>query len=214
MISPGASTWYPSLTFTPTKLPTPQKGECKIDVCCRRVAIVPGAHCVIRFSYPEGEGGTIGCRGGPTGGGNSSGEGGSSGGSASGDGNNASGHCNSPCCGSWGNIVAGCDTMQTSSEDLPLLQKGINEDLEGARTGGCTFVGIYKRSTCDKILDCIRMEMRRITDSCYVYSPIGANSNTTWKTAYRKCIGSTPDPFGPQPGDENFDNAPRCLRSK
>ena len=190
-----------------SKAASPQ-GVCVIQVCCKPVATFTRAHCVIRFLF---SGGTIGgCRGGPTGVGNSSGAGGSSGSSGSGKGNGQSSHCKG-CCGEWGNVVAGCG-FKSSAGDA--LSSGISTDLEDAEKNPsrCETVAIVSNRMGEIMYSCIQSEMSRITNKCYIYEPLSNNSNTTWKSAFSKCLGGNYDPSRFQPGNESFDESKTCVK--
>ena len=183
--------------------------ECSIEVCCGPATFMfPRGHCVIRF---KNSGGITGCRGGPSGNGHPSGAGGSSGSSGSGKGNRQSGHC-SGCCGSFGNIVAGCSGTK---DPHPALTEGLKNDLEDAENNpsNCKRIGIATKGACTAIEDCIRKKMEEITNKCYVYGPLGPNSNTTWYEALKACTTVDYNPPGAQPGiSEDFLNSTRCTQ--
>ena len=192
---------------------------CKVYICCKTVAsFIYGGHCVILLKYSNGKVG--GCRGGPSRNGNSGGFSGSSGssnlgfgssGSSASSGNASNSHnpkCKG-CCGYWGNDVAGCGDEETSTSNDALM-KGIREDLKSAREepSSCNFVKGYTDEECKKKEECLHSFMQEITDKCYIYTPIGNNSNTSWKTSFAKCFGNVAmiNPPGFQPGNAKFDN--------
>ena len=185
--------------------PTPPQEGCSIQICCRPVAVFSRAHCVIRFVSSSGP--SRGCRGGPTGRGKSSGAGGSSG---SGNGNGQSSHCKG-CCGSWGNVIGGCGSISNGTDPLSV---GITEDLNDAESNPdrCETVAIVSERMCSIAYSCIQKEMEKINQECYIYKPLGNNSNTTWKTAYRNCIGGDYDPPESQPGNDEFDENEKCKK--
>lgn len=187
------------------------KDQCVIPVCCRPVLTLLRAHCVIRFY--SGKGKIRGCRGGPTGVGSSSGSGGSSGSSGSGSGNGQDPHCKG-CCGAWGNVVAGCGS-KSESTGSPAFRKGLDEDLDDANNNPdrCQTAAILTNSEYGSIYDCIKNEMERITGECYKYDPLGNNSNTSWETAYKKCMGTSFEPPGSQPGNTTFNEEEKCKDS-
>jgi len=139
----------------PQPLPPPASGQCRIEVCCKPVATFGSAHCVIRFTGSDGS--VSGCRGGPTGTGNSSGAGGSSGSSGSGAGNRPSAHCKG-CCGKWGNIVAGCGKGTQGSSDP--LELGLWSDLDEAKKnpGQCSL--IEESAAACGVEACVAREMQ------------------------------------------------------
>ena len=188
--------------------PTPPQEGCSIQICCRPVAVFSRAHCVIRFVSSSGP--SRGCRGGPTGRGKSSGAGGSSGSSGSGNGNGQSSHCKG-CCGSWGNVIGGCGSISNGTDPLSV---GITEDLNDAESNPdrCETVAIVSERMCSIAYSCIQKEMEKINQECYIYKPLGNNSNTTWKTAYRNCIGGDYDPPESQPGNDEFDENEKCKK--
>ena len=188
--------------------PTPPQEGCSIQICCRPVAVLSRAHCVIRFVSSSGP--SRGCRGGPTGRGKSSGAGGSSGSSGSGNGNGQSSHCKG-CCGSWGNVIGGCGSISNGTDPLSV---GITEDLNDAESNPdrCETVAIVSERMCSIAYSCIQKEMEKINQECYIYKPLGNNSNTTWKTAYRNCIGGDYDPPESQPGNDEFDENEKCKK--
>ncbi len=185
--------------------PTPPQEGCSIQICCRPVAVFSRAHCVIRFVSLSGP--SRGCRGGPTGRGKSSGAGGSSG---SGNGNRQSSHWKG-CCGSWGNVIGGCGSISNGTDPLSV---GITEDLNDAESNPdrCETVAIVSERMCSIAYSCIQKEMEKINQECYIYKPLGNNSNTTWKTAYRNCIGGDYDPPESQPGNDEFDENEKCKK--
>lgn len=165
------------------------------------------AHCVIRFT--DSNGNISGCRGGPTGRGNSSGAGGSSGSSGSGSGNQQSSHCRG-CCGSWGNIVAGCGTGAQNSTDP--LQSGLWTDLEDARNNPSHCRVVAQSAAACSVQSCVANQMQQITSRCYIYRPSGPNSNTAWHNALSAC-GYNYNPPRIQPGlGTNLSGADTCLR--
>lgn len=212
-----------------------EDGECLVHICCKQAApFVPHGHCVIRFTKKDKS--EVGCRGGPfaggsngssgssgSGSGGSSGSGngsssngsfsgsssgGSSGGSSSGGGIGQSKDC-SGCCGSWGNVVAGCG-KENGDREPPSLQRGINDDLEKAKDPD-TCIFVKKIKNCEEVIRKMNKEMDRITQSCYKYAPLGNNSNTAWKTAFRNTFeDSVVDPPGRQPGNDSFDDTESC----
>lgn len=191
----------------PNLIPPPQPPSapsCKIEVCCRSVATLRSAHCVIRFTHPDGS--ITGCRGGPTG----TGSGSSSSGSSSGGGNRQSSHCKG-CCGSWGNIVAGCGTGAQNSPDP--LQRGLWEDLAAASANPSSCHVIAEGPDACSVESCIASQMKQITDQCYIYQVFGPNSNTTWYQSLKACTGYSYDPPGLQPGrTDDFSTAKTCLK--
>jgi len=190
----------------PQPLPPPASGQCRIEVCCKPVATFGSAHCVIRFTGSDGS--VSGCRGGPTGTGNSSGAGGSSGSSGSGAGNRPSAHCKG-CCGKWGNIVAGCGKGTQGSSDP--LELGLWSDLDEAKKnpGQCSL--IEESAAACGVEACVAREMQKITAGCYIYSPSGPNSNTAWYQALKTC-GHKFDPSGLQPGrTDDFSKTKTCA---
>jgi hypothetical protein len=156
-----------------------------VEVCCKWVAPVPDAHCVIRITDSAGD--AVGCRGGPSGGGPSS----------SGSRRGAKpAHCKG-CCGTYGSIVAGCGKGVQGSPDP--LDRGLWEDLENARNHPARCRLIAQDAQACSVRACVAHQMQSITAGCYEYAPSGPNSNTAWYTALRNC-GYNHNPFGWQPG--------------
>lgn len=190
----------PPITPAPIEPNDVPKGEgCQIQVCCKPVLALRNAHCVIRFLYPTR---AIGCRGGPTGNG-----------ILAHPNNGQSPHCKG-CCGKWGNIVAGCGSTDQYKGATDAFSKGLVDDLEDAdkNPDKCHTIETADANRCDSVLNCIIKEMDRITKACYNYDADGANSNTTWQTAFKKCLNKTFDPPGFQPGSDDFSKAKNCLK--
>jgi hypothetical protein len=90
------------------------------------------------------------------------------------------------------------------------LQRGINDDLEKAKDPD-TCIFVKKIKNCEEVIRKMNKEMDRITQSCYKYAPLGNNSNTAWKTAFRNTFeDSVVDPPGWQPGNDSFDDTESC----
>ena len=128
------------------------KSGCNIFICCKRVVYYKSAHCVIRFTYASGT--VRGCRGGPSGNGPSNrlynrGEGIKS--------NNQGTHCKG-CCGSFGNVIAGCGEETLSNEQENPLQEGINSDIRHAQFwhDTCTLIKHAETEECSQIYNCIK----------------------------------------------------------
>ena len=191
-------------------LPPPKpKNGCLISICCRHPYFVPGimrAHCIIRFLYNSGT--VKGCRGGPSGDGPSNPKTNRKNGNPP---NNQSPHCNG-CCGSFGNVIAGCGEITTPKGEDDKLQIGLNIDLEVAEQdhNRCVTAKDTTVEDCNRIYECMKKKMDEITNACYIYSSLGNNSNTSWQTAYKSCIGELINPMGNQPGHKNFDTNKKC----
>ena len=117
-------------------------------------------------------------------------------------------------CGRWGSIVTACGGGDPASDDK--AEVGLYTDLVqvGKDRGNpkkCTKVKTTP-TDCLKIRSCIQKQMRSIENKCYVYKPIGHNSNTTWRTAFRNWVegNSIPKPPGTRPGRHNFDKGKSC----
>ena len=209
-------------------LPREQKKEpntkCKVHVCCKPAGFVfRRGHCVIRFTYTSGA--VRGCRGGPTrnddSGGSSVSWGSSHSGAGSSDssanvgtGSNSQNSFCKGCCGYWGNVVAGCDKEIKPPYDA--LTSGINSDLENAHShpSRCTLIATYTDVECQAKQNCVNSYMRVITNKCYIYKPLGNNSNTSWRNAFKSCFKDLPvhDPALSQPGNDTFNETERCHK--
>ena len=110
-----------------------------------------------------------------------------------------------------GNVVAGCG-FKSSAGDA--LSSGISTDLEDAEKNPsrCETVAIVSNRMGEIMYSCIQSEMSRITNKCYIYEPLSNNSNTTWKSAFSKCLGGNYDPSRFQPGNESFDESKTCVK--
>ena len=189
--------------------PRKPKNGCLISICCRHPFGLPGilrAHCIIRFLYNSGT--VKGCRGGPTGDGLSNSLTDRKKGNLP---NNQSSHCKG-CCGLYGNVVAGCGGKASPKGKDDKLQIGLNLDLEVAEQDHTRCMPAKDTTVmdCDRIYECMKKKMNEITNACYIYSTTGNNSNTSWKIAYKSCIGELVDPIGNQPGNEKFDTNKNC----
>lgn len=178
---------------------------------------------MIRFTYTSGA--VRGCRGGPTRNDDSGGSSGSWGSSHSGAGssdssanvgtgsNSQNSFCKG-CCGYWGNVVAGCDKEIKPPYDA--LTSGINSDLENAHShpSRCTLIATYTDVECQAKQNCVNSYMRAITNKCYIYKPLGNNSNTSWRNAFKSCFKDLPvhDPALSQPGNDTFNETERCHK--
>ena len=209
-----------------------EEGECLLHVCCGPASITRHGHCVIRFTKKDGS--EIGCRGGPSGGrsggssgfssaasssgngsssiidstGSGSGSSGSDSSGSSGGGTMSPQYCGS-CCGLWGSVVAGCGSA-IHNPSTP-VQFGINADLRhaGEHPEDCIYVKRVK--FCAIYVWLMKLEMWRISRTCYIYAPLGNNSNTTWMTAYRNVIGDqVPQSNWDWPGNPEFNSRRTC----
>ena len=120
-------------------------------------------------------------------------------------------HCNG-CCGSFGNVIAGCGEITTPKGEDDKLQIGLNIDLEVAEQdhNRCVTAKDTTVEDCNRIYECMKKKMDEITNACYIYSSLGNYSNTSWQTAYKSCIGELINPMGNQPGHKNFDTNKKC----
>jgi len=181
---PPARPRYPRPPAYDPNVP-PSAGQCRIEVCCKPVATLSRAHCVIRITDSTAD--TVGCRGGPSG----------TGPSSSGTGRGARPpHC-AGCCGAWGTIVAGCGKGAQNSNDP--LESGLWDDLDDARTHPARCSLLAENAAACSLRACVAAQMQSVTAGCYKYRPMGPNSNTAWYRALANC-GITYGAPGLQPG--------------